>query len=112
MPLGMAMIFLSELLSTIGMVLLAGEFVQGRRRWFDRAVERLLQKLFPNALVVGYVRIQRRRDRYRSIKALFRGSFDAVALLIITPFFLLLFATFILNDFRSDFGIMYDETVE
>jgi hypothetical protein len=36
------MVFLSELLSTIGMVLLAGEFVQGRGKWFNKALERLM----------------------------------------------------------------------
>jgi hypothetical protein len=104
------MIFLSELLSTIGMVLLAGEFVQGKRRWFNKALERILQKLFPNALVVGYIRVQ--RSKYRSIKALFRGSSDAVVALIIGPIFLLVFSTFFLIDIRNDFRIKYDAALD
>lgn len=42
--------FLAELLSTIGMLLLAGEYVQGRRKWFNRALERFIINLVPRKL--------------------------------------------------------------
>jgi hypothetical protein len=38
---------LAELLSTIGMILLAGEYLQGRSRWFNRSLENLALRLFP-----------------------------------------------------------------
>jgi hypothetical protein len=41
---------LAELFSTIGMVLLAGEYVQGRSRWFNRMLEHFIWRLFPKRL--------------------------------------------------------------
>jgi hypothetical protein len=41
---------LPELFSTIGMILLAGEFIQGRQQWFTKALERFIVKLFPKWL--------------------------------------------------------------
>lgn len=45
------MLILSELLSTIGMILLAGEYIQGDTKWFNRSLERFIINIFPNRLL-------------------------------------------------------------
>lgn len=46
------MLILAELLSTIGMVLLAGEYVQGTSKWFNTALERFIINIFPNRILL------------------------------------------------------------
>src|SRR5277367_2170300 len=84
--------FLAELLSTIGMLLLAGEYVQGRRKWFNRALERFIinlvpRKLFTNSFTTAALPFV--KDPVAGAFGLFRLQLGSIFGYVLVPLFIM-----------------------
>ena len=87
---------IAEVLSALAMILLAGEYVQGKKRFFNQFLERIAIRLFPYRLFFGS------RNALLIATNLLRFKTSAILFQVVLPVFIILvLTTFVSSNLRS-----------